>query len=352
MLLFFKFLLKVGLIPLNLNLSSNQLTFKMFSKPTLLYILYSFLVVGIGLFCGFYGIGISTLVEFWENIFNQSETTDILTFSVYFILYSLVACNFEVYKNVTKIPENLLLHENLQWPKNGKTLAFMAIVGYIAIVNWLVFKIKAKVESVSTVGVVMGSCVSYGFNLFAGFVITIFFSSWMETLAMICEERQPSRKILQHSMKCKDYYNSLQNGLGTTLIVIFMAQQIVLVISLYMCITTAFYQPYDIATNVVLSFCYAAMSMYQSTNIYVLTMSAEKLFSSFQSLSKSLSMALIGENDIMKIQETKALIKEIENMPPLNGNGYFEIKKETITSIISTTVTYLIILLQFRGSEN
>ena len=75
-----------------------------------------------------------------------------------------------------------------------------------------------------------------------------------------------------------------------------------------------------------------------------------KLFSSFKGLSISLNLTLIGEKEHKKIQETKALMKEIENMPPLNGNGYFEIKKETITSMISTTVTYLIILLQFRGS--
>ena len=37
MLLFFEFLLKVGLIPLNVNLSKNQLQFKMFSKSTLLF---------------------------------------------------------------------------------------------------------------------------------------------------------------------------------------------------------------------------------------------------------------------------------------------------------------------------
>ena len=55
-----------------------------------------------------------------------------------------------------------------------------------------------------------------------------------------------------------------------------------------------------------------------------------------------------------KDEDTRAnaqlLIDEIKTVPPLNGNGYFVLKKDTLTSIASTTVTYLIILLQFRNS--
>ena len=57
-----------------------------------------------------------------------------------------------------------------------------------------------------------------------------------------------------------------------------------------------------------------------------------------------------GEPDEDTRINAQLLLKEIENIPPFHGNGYFELKRETLTSITSTTVTYLIILLQFRGS--
>ena len=349
MLLFFKFLLKVGIIPLNLNSSTNELKFEMFSKPTLLFCIFSFLLFAIGGFFGLYVIGISVTLEFWGKMFNESETTDLITFIVYFLLYTIAVCNFKVYKDISKISTGLLLYKNLQWPKKGKILTFMTGLGFLALVTWLTFMVKTKVEYVSTTGLLLAACTNYGFNFFTSFTLVAFFLSWIDTLSMICEEWQPAGRIYQHSLKCRDYYKSLQNGLGNILLTFFTGQQILLVISLYKCITTAFYHPYDVPTNIVLTICYAIMSIFISTYIYVITMSAEELHTSFKSLAIPLNIALIAENEENN-HNIKSLIKEIENMPPLNGNGYFEIKKGTITSIVSTTVTYLIILLQFRSS--
>ena len=188
MLLFFKFLLKVGIIPLSLNLSSNELKFKMFSKPSLLFCMYSFFITGIGIFVALYVIGISTALEFWGKMFNDSETTDLLTFLVYFLLYTIAACNFKMYKDISKISTDLLLYKNLQWPKNGKILTCMTGLGFLALATWLFFLFKAKVESVSTIGLILSACTNYGFNFFTSFTLVAFFSSWMETLSMICEE--------------------------------------------------------------------------------------------------------------------------------------------------------------------
>ena len=41
--------------------------------------------------------------------------------------------------------------------------------------------------------------------------------------------------------------------------------------------------------------------------------------------------------------KTLCLMEEIEKMPPLHGmDGYFDIRKGTITSMVSNTATYLI----------
>ena len=350
MLLFFEFLLKVGLIPLHMNLSTNQLQFKMFSKSTLLFNFYCLILFGLANFFWWYMVTPTKVLEFWDGMYNQSETTDLLTFVVFFIQYAFPALNLNIYKDITKISNDLLFYKNLKWPKSGKFYIIMTSFGYIGIINWFIFMFKARVqEYYSTIGLICAVSFQFVYTFIVVFILMVFILSWMETLTMICKERNPARNIHQHSVKCRNYYKSMQDGLGRTFLLIFTTLQILIVIGLYKSITTAFYHPYDTASNIVLTVSYAVVSILNSTSLFVLTLAAEDAHTSLKNLVAPLNVALIGETE-EKIQDIKCLIKEIENMPPLNGNGYFEIRKGTITSIVSTTVTYLIILLQFRSS--
>ena len=45
----------------------------------------------------------------------------------------------------------------------------------------------------------------------------------------------------------------------------------------------------------------------------------------------------------------KQTIKSLETLPPFSANGFFSISRETLRSMCSAAVTYLIILVQFRG---
>ena len=47
-----------------------------------------------------------------------------------------------------------------------------------------------------------------------------------------------------------------------------------------------------------------------------------------------------------------SLFKELERQGPLSGLGFFTIERSTITGMLSTAVTYIIILMQFRMSTN
>ena len=62
-----------------------------------------------------------------------------------------------------------------------------------------------------------------------------------------------------------------------------------------------------------------------------------------------LSSGQIEESQQRNIIELK--LRELEEVRPLSGNGYFEIGRGTLTSIVSTSITYFIILLQFKQSE-
>ena len=117
-----------------------------------------------------------------------------------------------------------------------------------------------------------------------------------------------------------------------------------------MCISTAFLRPYDNLSNIIVSVCYALMFLFCAILLYLLIIASENAHNSLQKLTKSLNIIVMKEKDEDTRINAQLLLKEIENIPPFNGNGYFELKRETLTSITSTTVTYLIILLQFRGS--
>ena len=49
-------------------------------------------------------------------------------------------------------------------------------------------------------------------------------------------------------------------------------------------------------------------------------------------------------------QDIIKLIKSLENTEPLSVYGLFKIERSTVTSMISTSITYLIILVQFKIS--
>ena len=49
---------------------------------------------------------------------------------------------------------------------------------------------------------------------------------------------------------------------------------------------------------------------------------------------------------------TKNMIKELSDLKPLTGNGYFSITKATLTSMFSVGITYIIILAQFKISAS
>ena len=294
---FFKLLLKVSLIPLTLNTSSNQLKFKMFSKPTLLFNLYILITYGINFLCLYAIIGVDKIKEFWTNMCNQSEKTDFLTYAAYIIIYGFGNSTLKTFKDITKISNDLLLHQNLVWPERGGLLIFMSLIGNIAIITWAVLTFNARVTNNPNmlIGTIISLSSLYTFTIFTHFVLEIFFRSWMETFAMICDDMQPNFGIIQHTQKCFKIYKSIQDGIGEALLGLFMVGQILIVISLYNCISTAAYQPYDTLTNIAVSICYAIIAMYNSFVIYGQTLSAEKAFTGIRKFVEPLREALIGE---------------------------------------------------------
>ena len=100
--------------------------------------------------------------------------------------------------------------------------------------------------------------------------------------------------------------------------------------------------------RIISSLSFAMMAYCYTSVLYFITMTAEKSHEDLKMLSTPLKQVLLTENDAMKKESLKILIKEVENVLPLGGNGYFTIGRSTLTSMLSISVTYFIILLQFR----
>ena len=54
--------------------------------------------------------------------------------------------------------------------------------------------------------------------------------------------------------------------------------------------------------------------------------------------------------DADDIKRAKKIIEDLDSSEPLSACGMFQITRGTLTSMISTSITYLIILVQFKIS--
>ena len=55
-----------------------------------------------------------------------------------------------------------------------------------------------------------------------------------------------------------------------------------------------------------------------------------------------------AEDVAMSDQARKELLREIGDLEPISGYGMFTVDKTTLTSTVSVSITYLIVLLQFK----
>ena len=51
-------------------------------------------------------------------------------------------------------------------------------------------------------------------------------------------------------------------------------------------------------------------------------------------------------------EERRLLLRDIENLKPLSAYGLFGVQRSTLTSMVSTSITYLIIIIQFKQSNS
>ena len=71
-------------------------------------------------------------------------------------------------------------------------------------------------------------------------------------------------------------------------------------------------------------------------------------FRALGNLTAGLQEELVDKEKESEKEEIRILIREVEKTGPFSGLGYFEITKSTLVSMASVSITYIIILVQFR----
>ena len=79
-------------------------------------------------------------------------------------------------------------------------------------------------------------------------------------------------------------------------------------------------------------------------------MSLDEGFKKVKALKGQLKELLVYEKEKASRQKIKNLIDDVAELEPLSGNGFFSISKATLTGMISVSITYIIILVQFKIS--
>ena len=347
----FRVLIKMNIIPLHWNISENQLSFKFISRSFALYYMYYF-VLSLNVFVFAFKFGFSKLKEFWENLIFEENITDLLTFLAFNIFGVSVPNIFPIFcKNMTRISTDIVMNKMLSWPNHGYKIILMSFLNNLALnVYTYLFNLLTLDTDIATIAwLIPGLFLMLLFFQLLQTVMYLFILTWLDHFSKICKDAD-SETVIEHTQKCQTYYKSLQDGLGTTFLIYILILQLMLVINWYMAISSIFFGTYNIWYNVIISICYLLMALYSSTILYSVTTAAEMSYMALQNMIIPLEKLLKMKQNSEEYLDIKLLIREIERTPPLNGNGYFDLKKATITSIISTSVTYLVILLQFRTS--
>ena len=349
---FLKMLIKFCIIPLKITRSEEKTTvmFKYRSKQTLIFLFYQLILTGLVWgFMGIYMTGINQIMKWFMAHFQHSNIIDFVSLLVLQITNMIPFFALAFVKHLTCVANGLILSPSLQLPNHWKKFVLSSFVSAISsaiLMHTTLMSLKIDDEDIDLSWWLVGSYIQIIYICLLLFII------FFVVLCLIDEFKRIVclRKIntIQHTDNCIDGFKTLQNGFGKFFLIIFSYHQIENVFFTYMGISSLMSIKGNLLQNVVLSVSYFTMTAYSMIILYCITLTAEEAYDALQSLNTPLEKMLINEKDLKRKELIRATMKKLEKIRPLNGNGYFDITRETLTSIVSTTVTYLIILLQFR----
>ena len=349
-----RFLVSILVIPVRYNSQLTSATFSFFSVRTIGFFIIYYLLplsacVGITMwhvdFCKDLWIALGEIYQ----PFDQTSCY-VYNFSLIFgvpIMLLFVSYAFAKVSTVS-------LAQDLKIPKN---INFILLQGFSSVVGTLLTWF-ASYQSLSP------KLLSHPW--FTRFFVTFFAPSFLSVLSMIylgtcmilisawihhvrekLMQTPGQNKTLAWASNCLLLYQNIQEGLGPYFLICLPLGQVMWIFSLYLAITLPIGS--GVEDNIVhlysiSGFLFASLGFLFGT--IATSFPCDDLHASLGHVIDRLEdLPNAGED-----REVAKLIKCLERTGPLTGYGLFKLERSTLTSMVSTSITYLIILVQFKLS--
>ena len=345
-------LIKIRFIPVKNDAKNLKITFKLCSMVT-----FTFFVVHFGasfLSYAIYEQIVSSIRDIVTERMMKYNAIDIASiYAFIFLLYWFPFCPLFLGHALPSVP-TIFRAKDLKWPKHGaKHLAalFLFALGQSAIYAgfWSeALKEKNVPEQTAVLLYILPIALSFGFTSY-WVVPALLVSALMDKFIFLCECRAVGKE-LAHAKRCLELYSAFDCGFGLFFFFVFGVSQVFVIFTLYLTISG----PIESSSSVFGIIIYSSGQLLASCglmlNIAGLTFSLDAGHKSLKGLANVLQDQLVHVTEGSERQTIKNTIKVIEQTGPLNGKGFFDITRGTLTGMVSVGFTYIIILVQFKMS--
>ena len=346
-------LIKARFLPLELNHDEQKISFRFWSFNTL-----TFFLVYWGILLGVYLLGqvaSQNINHVIEDYFESSNIIDSISLMLFGTLLTMIFpfCPLFV-ANGAPSASSLALATDLKWPRHGGKylLSFLLSCTGSMLINISFFShmldgvnVSSQVSAVIYVTPLLQHLLASLYWL----IPTLLLSTWVEKFIFLCKSEASEEKI-KHARKCIEFYTAIESGFGTFFCFVYGVTQVLLIFAFFVAISRALGGNEPLTVKVVASLGTLLVCSGLMLNIAALTFVLEEAYKCVTSLVKPLQDQLLIS--VSERRRLKKVIREIENLGPLTGNGYFSITRGVLTSMVSIGITYIIILVQFKMSAS
>jgi len=160
---------------------------------------------------------------------------------------------------------------------------------------------------------------------------------------------------LSRAKGCLNLYNNLDQGMGSFFFLFVSMNQVAWIFYIFITISSLLGDNLD-ASSLSFSFSYCLGTLGLVLSVVSITLALDRCYQGLGMMASELRMKLTNmkeeEGSSRQKEEANIVLQELERRGPLSGLGFFTIERSTITGMLSTAVTYIIILVQFRMSTD
>ena len=256
-------------------------------------------------------------------------------------------------KSLVSVP-TLISRRDLQWPKEGMKhlISFLLVTVGLIVANISnfsqIFKWMDAPEDSQIILYILIAVQSLIPPLY--FCVTSLFTSCLLDVFCKLTLLKTPQDEAEHAKRSLKLFNEIDKGFGSFFIHTFVLSQIFIIFSLFIALTGAV-EPYmPPLAQCGISFGQLMISLGMLLNITALTLSIDDANEALKGLTERLQDVLLINRANYERQEVLNTIKKLENSGPLSGKRFFSITRGTITGMLSISITYLIIIVQFKIS--